>query len=293
MRPRTSYTAGRATTCCVGGTNRDCYVGGLGNDTVSLPKLDRASEVRLSIDSTTLRATIVDVRNVSQSPTTRQSLYGKSVGIACGTSFRHFGATAVRRLAHWPAGNASLSVRVERDISERAKWCVLEARPGGSDIAFVSFREAEPGRRLTTGRLRDGTPWRLVAWRGSHLQPCISFRLPRSAITDCFDDEAEEEAGLSGSVLTPTCSDETFVLGTTSRSTATVTLRFADNTTVSAQLHRRPPGSRVLAQYFVATIPRPAAVMTIEARDVAGSLIRREPHPDRYSTGDCPPMLPE
>jgi hypothetical protein len=256
----------------------------------SLTKLDRASEVRLSIDGTSLRATIVDLHNVSQSPTVQQRLFGRRIFLGCGSSFRHFQGTTVRRVVRWPSGATSLSVRVGRDISRQAKWCLLEESGprGGSDIAFVSFRRAEPGRRLTSGRLEDGTPWRLAAWRGNLLQPCLSFRLPHDAFGICFDDDAEEEAAVSGTVITPTCSGETFVLGSTARSAATVTVRLADKSTVGARLHLRPRASRVKAQYFVATLPSPVEVAAIEARDAGGTVLDRERHPNGMGTGGCP-----
>jgi len=241
-------------------------------------KLDRGNEVRFELSGRTLSMTLVERELVFQSPTTQSELLGQRVRVACATSFRYSRKNMVMAVLNWPDDSTTAAVQFARDISKRVKWCLIEAtgKYAGGDIAFVSFREAEPGRRLTSGMLRDGTPWRLAAWRGNKLQPCLALRLPDDDGTFCFDDEAETEAGIEGAFFVPTCSWETFVLGVAARSAARVEIRLEGGATVPAVLRPRPRGSRVRAQYFTALIDGPVAVSTVIAYDAQGLAIARD-----------------
>jgi hypothetical protein len=247
-------------------------------------KVDRPHELRFALDGRTLTLTIVDLRRFSQHPTTQSELLGKRVRIACGTSFRKVDRTTlVMSTVRWPHGQSSISVQLARDISRRVVWCVVETtgRFAGGDIASVSFYKAEPGRRLASGRLSDGTRWRLAAWRGDRHQPCLRLRVLDSDGTQCFDDEAETEAGIEAVFDVPVCTGETFVLGAVSRAATRVDIRMGDGSVVPAVLHPRPRGSQVRAQYFTALLRGPAAewppdVSSVAAYDARGRVIARD-----------------
>ncbi|HYI80841.1 MAG TPA: hypothetical protein VEW67_08275 [Thermoleophilaceae bacterium] len=263
-------------------------------------KLDRGNELRFKLKGSELTLTIVERRNFIRIPTTRSELFGKRLWVGCGTSFRAVNRdTVVGALVRWPRGAESISVPLDRDISRRAKWCLVESRGefAGGDLAFVSFRKAEPGRRLTSGRLLDGTPWSLVAWRGNKLQPCVQLRLEGLRLgdlnsTSCFDDEAETEAGIEATFDVPTCRGGTVVLGAAARSAARVDIHVVGGQVVPATLWPRPRGSRVRAQYFTALLDgpsqgEPADIEAVAAYDARGALIARDRGINGSGGGDC------
>jgi hypothetical protein len=246
-------------------------------DGATRTKLDRDDEVRFQLDGRDLTLTIVDGWRYGQIPSTKSRLFGKPLLVACGTSFQFSRKTAVVRRLRWPVGANSLSLRFERDVSRNLRWCLIDEGPnGGADIAFVSFVRAEPGRRLTAGRLSNGKSWRLVVWRGDQLQPCVSLRVARDDSGYCFDEQAEQEATVEAVLEVPACSGELFAVGVTSRSTATVSVQLSDGSSVPATLHRRPRGSRVRAQYFVAPLVSPVRVLAVEARDAMNRVLARD-----------------
>lgn len=242
-------------------------------------KLDRDNEIRFVLDGRTLRATIVDRPNVVQSPTIQRDLFDHRIRFACGTSFRRKARKTVAvALARWPQGTQSMTVTLGRDISAQARWCLLEGFANrGGDVAYVSFHRAEPGRRVTRGRTPGGVRWRLVAWRGDGLQPCIQLRVDMYAVGKCFFREAEREAGLEAVGELLPCTGEILILGVASRRARAVDVVLADGATVAAALHRRPRGSRVRAQYLVAELPASSArVKRVVARDAKGRPIARD-----------------
>jgi hypothetical protein len=256
-------------------------------------KVDWNNEVRFKLSGETLSLTIIDRERFTQSPTIRSELLGQRVGVSCGTSFRYSPKDTATKVMRWPGASRSASVRFARDLSRRAKWCLIEetGEYAGVDIAFVSFRRAEPGRRLTSGRLAGGTMWRIVAWRGNRLQPCVALSLRGWRSTKCFDDQAEVEAEIEAAFDVPPCTTQTFLLGVTSRSTAAVTVRLSDGSSAAAVLRRRPRGSRVRAQYFTALLPSTVEVEAVEASDSEGRLIGRDRHVDG-SRPECPEADP-
>lgn len=253
-------------------------------------ELNRSAELRFVLKGRTLELTIVDRPNFIRHPTTQSELLGKRLRFACGTSFRPIRRTAVFAQARWPVAGRSFSVRFTRDISPRAKWCLVEAGEGefaGGDIAYVSFRNPEPGRRLATGALPDGTPWRLAAWRGEQLEPCLSLRVSESSIQTCAMSMAEVDRGIDADAIVPMCSRSTFVLGAVARAARRVVVRTSDGTSVDAQLRGRPRGSRVLAQYFFTALPDPVEVAAVTAYDAAGGVLARD-----RSVGNSRPTCP-
>lgn len=255
-------------------------------------KHDKSAEVRFVLNGKSLTATVVDLPRYRQTPPTMSLVSGKSVVLACGTSFRHSRRdTLVVRRIQWSRGARSETVRFRRDISRRAKWCLVEEAEGtyrGGDIAFVSFHVVEQRRVLTRGRFADGMRWRLLAWRGEHLEPCIGIGISSRSSSTCFEEEAEDEARLAAAAFVPTCSGETFVVGATSRSARTVTITRSDGSTAVADLHRRPVGSRVRAQYFLAVLTGTAHVTKLVARDAEGRIVGREGSLYPLRTTDCP-----
>ncbi len=253
-------------------------------------KHDKNNEVRFVLDGRSLTATVVDLPRYGQSPPTMSLVSGKSVVLACGTSFRRSRRdTLVVKTVQWSRGARSETVRFGRDISRWAKWCVLEeGHHRGGDIAVVSFYAAERRRVLTRGRFADGARWRLLAWRGEHLEPCIGIGISDRSNSTCFDEEAEDETGLAAMAFTPTCSGESFVIGAASRSARTVTITRSDGSTVAADLYRRPAGSRVRAQYFLAVLTGTSTVTKLVARDAAGGIVGREGSLYSLRTADCP-----
>lgn len=238
-------------------------------------KMDRQQGVRLKLEGKRLTATVVARPNHHRTPPLSE-LSGKRVRAGCGISFRHRSSAAVRDVRRWPTAATSMSFDFGRDISRRAKWCLVEATDGG-DLVFVSFLRAEPRRLLAKGRGPGGEWWRLSAWRSNRLEPCLHLRTATEGSTQCFDEEAETEAKLAVALLTPNCPSDTFVLGVAARSTTTIALTRADGTEANATLYRRPPGSRAMAQYYLAVLPGIASIMAAEARDASGTPIAREP----------------
>lgn len=138
-------------------------------DAATRTKLDRGNELRFTLSGSVLTLAIVDRPNFIQSPTIQSELLGKRIWVGCSTSFRSVKRhTVASARVGWPQGAESISVHLDRDISRRARWCLVEGvgRLAFGDIAYASFYEAEPGRRLTSGRLRDGTRW------GARFPPC-------------------------------------------------------------------------------------------------------------------------
>lgn len=258
-------------------------------------KSDRGNELRFSLDGSMLTLAIFDRPNLLQSPTIQDDLFGQRVWAGCGTSFRVVSRrTVIGRVVRWPQSVNRISVQLSRDVSRRAKWCLVEARGrfAGGDIAFVSFYKAEPGRRVASGQLLDGARWRLVAWRGNKLQPCLQTRLTEIELTYCFDDEAETEAGIEATFDVPTCDGGTLVLGAVSRVATRVDVRLGDGRIVPATLRPRPRGSRVKAQYFTALVEgrpngEPADVTAVVAYDANGKLIARDRGINGSGTGNC------
>ncbi|HEY1360438.1 MAG TPA: hypothetical protein VGF21_19215 [Thermoleophilaceae bacterium] len=113
---------------------------------------DRSTDVRFTLDGRTLTAEVLE-QPITVGTGVREDLYGKRVRGACGTSFREHNIrrTAVSQLRRWPKGRDRFSFHFRRDISRRAKWCLLEDRTGG-DVALVRF----PGLLVASSALQPG-----------------------------------------------------------------------------------------------------------------------------------------
>jgi hypothetical protein len=236
------------------------------------------AEVRLTLDGRRLTVRIYDDPYYRGRPSVGRQVFGKRIRAACGRSFRPGPKDVVMSTRRWPRGVASLSFDFDRDISRSARWCLIESagRDGGRDIAGVSFLKGERVRLLDKGRSPSGHWWRLSGRRNARLEPCTTLRTSKGSFSQCFGDDAEREAELAVVTWLPHCPGDTFVFGATARSAARVSLTLRDGTTVDAGLYRRPRGSRVRAQYYLAVLPGVAYVRSVEARRADGSLIARE-----------------
>jgi hypothetical protein len=71
-------------------------------------------------------------------PRVAKKVLGKRVAAACGTN-KTTGGSVYDAVFEWPADRASVAVDLERDISRRAAYCLLETTRG-ADIAVVEFK---------------------------------------------------------------------------------------------------------------------------------------------------------
>jgi hypothetical protein len=95
---------------------------------------DAEARVRFTLDGRLL--TVRLLRNAPRR--TRRAVYGKRVHAACGTDFNFTQGVKVGRTRVWPRGQRRLRYRFGRNISRRAKWCLIE-HPAGGDIAYASL----------------------------------------------------------------------------------------------------------------------------------------------------------
>jgi hypothetical protein len=250
-------------------------------------KHDKANETRFVLKGRSLTVTVVDLPRYQQFPSTLSRLRGHDVRVACGASFRDYSRRAIATdVARWPAEGRSVTFTLSRDISRSAKWCVIEQRDDSGDVASVSFHRAEPRRLLTRGRFADGSGWRLFAWRGEMLEPCLSLRTGDEASGICLAEVAETGEGVEGHFLVTRCGGPTFLLGAVSRAAVRVEARMSNGGTVETELLKRPSGSRVRAQYFFATVADPLNLRGVIAYGASGEVIARER--GISGSGPCP-----
>lgn len=231
-------------------------------------------EARLTLDGRRLTVRIYDDPYYHRDPSVSSQVFGKRIGAACGTSFQPRRKNIVTSTRRWPHGMASMSFDFDRDISRGARWCLIESK--GWDVAMVSFLKGEPRRFVGKGQDPSGRWWRLFSRRNARLEPCVTLRTSSGGFGHCSPDDAEREAGLSMVAWLPHCPGDTFVFGAVSRSAASVSVILGDGSKVDAQLFRRPRGSRVRAQFYLAVLPGMAYVRSVEARRADGDLIARE-----------------
>jgi hypothetical protein len=95
---------------------------------------DREARIRFTLDDRVLTVRVLP----RASRRTRRELYGDRIRAVCGTDFNFSEGRKVRRTRLWPRGRSRLRYGFRRDLSRRAKWCLLE-HPRGADVAFVSW----------------------------------------------------------------------------------------------------------------------------------------------------------
>jgi hypothetical protein len=99
---------------------------------------DRDAGVRFDLDGKRLKLRLVP-QPKHFPPDARGELFGKMVRASCGTSKRR-DSLVTQRVQLWPDSKTSRTFRFRRDISRRARWCLIEGAEAGDDIAYVSFR---------------------------------------------------------------------------------------------------------------------------------------------------------
>jgi hypothetical protein len=97
-------------------------------------KKDRRAGVTFRLSGAHLTMKLSDQANAR----TSKKLLGKRVAAACGTSTT--GGHVYDKVFTWPEERASVAVDLDRDISSRAAYCLLEDARSGADIALVKFR---------------------------------------------------------------------------------------------------------------------------------------------------------
>ena len=97
-------------------------------------KKDRRAGVTFRLDGRHLTMKLSEQANAR----TTKKLLGKRVAAACGTSLT--GGRVYDKVFVWPAERASAAVDLDRDISSRVAFCLVENARTGDDIALVKFR---------------------------------------------------------------------------------------------------------------------------------------------------------
>jgi hypothetical protein len=118
-------------------------------------KTDHKVGVEFKLAGHTLRAKVVPPSYPVAGTGVKAELWRHHVRAACATSLRRTVALTVHTARRWPRGRLSLKYRFQRDISARARYCLLEDTSGG-DLALVYFplpRVAQVGREPITRRV--------------------------------------------------------------------------------------------------------------------------------------------
>lgn len=231
--------------------------------------VDRHAGIRLTLDGRVLTAEIVRTPRVRRTPTTEQRLYGKRIDAICASNLLHPRRGAVVRTRLWPADARRLSFRFGRDISRRAKWCLIEHH--GVDVAAATYIRPERIRFVGKGRGPSGAWWRLGGGAGLLGEPCTMLRDAHGFLRWCFKPLAKGRVSLRLEEWVG-CSRDRYFVGVVSPVATTVRLVLADGTGVDARLFDRPRGSRLKARYFITVLPENTAARSIEALDAEGAV---------------------
>src|SRR5262245_27159962 len=91
--------------------------------------VDHVNKVRLTLHGRSLTAKLAN-------PPRSTEMWGRHVRAGCATDvFQPLGSRTATGRAVWQTGATSLTITLGRDLSDRARFCTLEALDGG-DIAF-------------------------------------------------------------------------------------------------------------------------------------------------------------
>lgn len=145
-------------------------------------RLDPSHGLRFSLNGSVLRVGLAP--QPGQRPRdARRKLWGQSVQAICSPTFQYFRAprSLVLDTRFWPRRQKQLSFSFERDISDRVKWCLLEAE-GGTDIAAVDFAVFIRVYAGAADDRRIGQELRRYLLRGSGLVPWL--RQVRGIVVD-------------------------------------------------------------------------------------------------------------
>jgi hypothetical protein len=102
---------------------------------------DHLAGVRFKLDARALTLRLAPQKG-RKPPDVRKKLYGRSLRAACGLNAANgkpvpTGATFLK--FRWPRDTLTRRIRLPRDISAKAGWCIVETVADGGDIAFVDF----------------------------------------------------------------------------------------------------------------------------------------------------------
>jgi hypothetical protein len=239
--------------------------------------------MRLTLDGRVLTAEIVRTPRIHRDPTSEERLHGKQIDAICSASSRPLLREVVIRTRRWPVGARRMSFVFGRDISRRAKWCLIEHR--AADIAFVSFVEREPWRFVAKGRGPSGDWWRLAGRRGRFAEPCAFLRIRGWGSRPCFGEFSERPITL-GVEEFGVCGRDLFVLGVVSRRAASVRVVTAGGEAFEAKLYDPASESRVRGRYFVAALPEDRLLSRVESLDAGGHTLARRAIEDQ-APGPC------
>ena len=120
-------------------------------------QVDRSHGVRFDLDGAVLTVALV-------TPETRPQVWGKRIRAVC--------SPTVRAVQLWPHGQPQLSYTFERDISDRAKWCLLEDE-GGRDLAALDFRHFIAVHADSPKDRQIGQKLRRYLWRNAASRPWL------------------------------------------------------------------------------------------------------------------------
>jgi hypothetical protein len=103
-------------------------------DAAVVRKKDRRAGITFRLSGAHLTMKLSEQANAR----TAKKLLGKRVAAACGTSTT--GGRVYDKVFTWPKERASVAVDLDRDISSRVAYCLIEDARSGGDIALVKFR---------------------------------------------------------------------------------------------------------------------------------------------------------
>ena len=95
---------------------------------------DRDASMRFVLDGRVLNVRLL----ANASAADRRRVQGRRIRAACGTDFNFSRGVRVRQTRTWGSERTRLRFTFARDISRRARWCLLEY-PRGGDVAFVNL----------------------------------------------------------------------------------------------------------------------------------------------------------
>ncbi len=228
---------------------------------------DRHAGIRLTLDGHVLTAKIANAQ--AGDLDLEKQLYGNRIDAVCVSSFFHPKRDYVIRRRLWPVGARMVSFRFGRDVSRRARYCLIEH--DAADIAAVSFVVPEPIRFVGKGRGASGDWWRLGGGSGLLGEPCVMWRTPQHTVRSCFRSLAERKITL-GVRQWPHCAGDPYFFGVASPAAAAVRLVLADATSAEAVLYDRPRGSLVRARFFAAAHPG-GVVVSVQALDASDGVL--------------------
>lgn len=226
---------------------------------------DRDAGVRLTLKGRVLTATLLN-------RTSEEKLFGKRIRAACSGTLRFSRRSVVIRRRVWPAHSARVSFAFRRDISRRAKWCLIEH--GRGDVAVAWFVRRERVRFVAKGRGPSGDWWRLGGSAGRYGEPCALLRIRDWSTRPCFFEFFTRRATLGARAFAP-CDEDVHVFGVATRRWERARVLLTGGGAIDAALYEPPRRSEVRERYFAAVLPQGTEVAAVEVIDASGDRLRR------------------